>query len=138
MKVFVDTNIIIDVVLNRKPFVDHSRLILDAGWANRISLFTSSVSFVNVHYIVEKFTSKEKAMASTIHLNELFEVLNVDQTMIDQSIRIEPYDFEDAVQYFAAKSANCGCIISRDKKGFKQFDLPCMTPKEFLDAYFSS
>jgi predicted nucleic acid-binding protein len=136
VKVFVYTNVIIDVVLNRKPFVDHSRLILDAGWACRISLFTSSVSFVNVHYIVEKFTSKEKAMASAIYLNELFEVLNLDQTMIDQSILIDPYDFEDAIQYHAAKSANCDCIISRDKKGFQQFDLPCMTPKDFLDATF--
>jgi len=64
----------------------------------------------------------------------LTSISSVDQTIIDQGLKIDPFDFEDAVQYFSAKEAECEVIISRDKKGFKQFDMLCQTPKEFLDS----
>ena len=129
---FVDTNVLLDVVLNRKSYVDYARLLLNFGWEGRFDLFTSSVSLVNTHYIVQSNAGKSAGMKAVIHLKEIMDILNVDHEMINLAIACEPTDFEDAVQYFSAKAANCEVIVTRDRKGFKGFQLPIQTPKEFL------
>lgn len=134
MKVFVDTNVLLDVVLDRKPHVEYARLLLEAGWKGQFSLFTSSVSLLNMHYIVQANSGKAAGLNAVIHLKEIFSILNVDQKMIDQAVSCDPTDFEDAVQIFSAKSANCDVIITRDRKGFVGFDIEVKTPKEFFKA----
>jgi predicted nucleic acid-binding protein len=134
MNVFVDTNILLDVILNRSPFAQHSKLILELGLKKKIRPFTSATAISTAHYIIESNRDSKTAFEAVIRLNELFEIVEVNQNCINKSIACDPLDFEDATQYYCAKFANCEVIISRDKKGFKQFDIPCKSPKEFLDS----
>lgn len=135
-RIFLDSNVLIDLLLSREPFCANARAIFDLSISTKLELVTSSLSFLNTHYILSGAFGKEKALFALGQARKLVDLISVGETHVDQALTNPGSDFEDAVQYFAAKSANCGCIISRDKKGFKQFDLPCMTPKEFLDAYF--
>lgn len=137
MKVFVDTNVILDVALKRAEFFEHSRLILDLGWTGKLSLATTSVSVVNAQHIIERYGSKIAGVSAVIQIVEIFEILNSDKPIIQKALASEPLDFEDAAQYFSAKAAGCEVIISRDKEGFKAFDIPCFTPKEFLERCFN-
>ena len=63
----------------------------------------------------------------------MFTISNVDASVLEQAASIEPYDYEDAVQYLSALPSRPDVIITRDKRGFKDFDLMVMTPKEFIN-----
>lgn len=131
-KLFLDTNILIDSLLDRRPFSIHSKVIFQLAETNRVQLFSSSVSMVNTHYTVSKQWNQYRATNAINALRELVSVLSVDQVAIDLSLDNWP-DFEDAVQYHSA-CKHCDVIITRDKSGFKPFDFPVMTPKEFLET----
>lgn len=134
MKVFVDTNVLLDVILARQPFVDHSRLVLEAGEQGKVQLYTSSLSLMNVHYIVESSRSKPVARAAVMTLRSFIEVSAVDESTLDRALEIDSFDFEDAVQYFS-QDGICDVIVTRDKKGFREFRSPSLTPEEFLEKY---
>jgi predicted nucleic acid-binding protein len=133
-KIYLDTNVILDALFQRKPFDKDARQIFELADMQQIQLFTSADSMTNMYYLISKQFDKNTAYIALLKVKALTSISSVDQTIIDQGLKIDPFDFEDAVQYFSAKEAECEVIISRDKKGFKQFDMLCQTPKEFLDS----
>jgi predicted nucleic acid-binding protein len=133
-KIYLDTNVILDALFQRKPFDKDARQIFELADMQQIQLFTSADSMTNMYYLISKQFDKNTAYIALLKVRALTSISSVDQTIIDQGLKIDPFDFEDAVQYFSAKEAECEVIISRDKKGFKQFDMLCQTPKEFLDS----
>lgn len=133
-RIFLDTNILIDLLLERKPFQHEARSIFELGVSGEAELFASSLSFMNTHYTINKTFGQKRALEIVGQLRKLVNLLTLNEGNIDEAILNPGADFEDAVQYFSAKAANCDVIISRDRKGFKGFDIPCLTPKEFLDT----
>ncbi len=134
-RVFLDSNVLIDLLLSRKPFQLEARSVFELGIAGEVELFTSSLSFMNTHYIVSKTFGQKRALAVMSEARKLLSLLSVNENIVDAAIQNSGTDFEDAVQYYSAKAGQCDVIVSRDKSGFKDFDIPCKSPKEFIEIW---
>lgn len=132
MKLFLDTNVILDLIINRKPFFENIAKIVTLYEERKCVLVTSSVSFVNCNYILGKNVKKEKVLDNLKILRSFCSILEVSQTEIDISLNSNFNDFEDAVQHYCALKNNCNYIITRDSKDFKNSEIPAFTPTEFL------
>ena len=132
MRVFLDTNVMIDLIIKRQPFFTEVAEIVTFAEKNKIELFTSSLSFVNTFYVASKVNSKELVLETLKKFRIICDVTIIDELNIDKSLISDFEDFEDAVQYNSALYHNCNYILTRDKKGFEKSKIVVMTPSEFL------
>lgn len=132
MKLFIDTNVIIDVLAKREDFYVASASILTLLEKERASGFISAISFNNIYYILRKFSSKNKADKAIRTLLSTFETVSLDKKILTRTIDAGFNDFEDAIQFFSAIRCDADYIISRNVKDFPHDDIPVMTPEEFL------
>jgi predicted nucleic acid-binding protein len=132
MKLFLDTNVILDLIVNRKPFFEDIAKIVTLYEERKCVLVTTSVSLVNCNYILGKNIKKEKVLDNLKIFRSFCSILEVSQSEIDISLNSNFNDFEDAVQHYCALKNNCDYIITRDSKDFKNSEIPALTPTEFL------
>ena len=133
--VFIDTNILVDVFANRKPFVENSLKIYNLCIKRKIKLFTSSNTITTIHYILKKTISEDKARMAIEHIVEYANIIPVDITIIRKSLKSNHKDFEDAIQIVAAESiSDMDCIVTRDLKDYKNAQIDVLTPDEFLNT----
>lgn len=132
MKVFLDTNIIIDFCGQRVPFFNAAIHIFDMAKRGEIDIVVSSLSFVNAAYVLRKKFDKQTLGTKLEEVMDLCKVSKVDGDMIREAIKRQSYDFEDCVQYLSSKSRKADIIITRDVKGFADLDIPFMTAEEFV------
>lgn len=131
-KVFLDTNIILDLLAERIPFYEPIAKIVSLADRKELYLLTSPISFTTVEYVLSKFESKESALLKLQKFSILCQVAEANQETIDKSLFSLFSDFEDAVQYFCALQSNCDLILTRDKLDFKNSALPIFSASEFL------
>ncbi len=134
MKVFVDTNILLDVLAKREPFYRESVLIWTLSEEEKIKGFISTVSFTNIYYIVRKLHAHETAIRALNWLRASFRPVALDERILNQAIDAGFRDFEDAVQYYSAIHAGARCLVTRDTAHFPKDDLSVLSPSEFLAA----
>jgi predicted nucleic acid-binding protein len=97
MKLFLDANVVLDLILKRQPFFVPIAEIVTIAESKNFTLCLSSVTFVNVNYIACKFTDKKNVSESLKKLRILFDVLTISETEIDKALYSNFNDFEDAV-----------------------------------------
>ncbi len=133
MKIMCDTNIILDVLLEREPFVDDSYKVLSLCEKNRIDGFVSASSVTDIYYLVRKYThSTDLAYKAVGKLLEIVKVCSVTNNDVLTAFQKKAKDFEYCLMATCAKSIRCDCIVTRNKKGFEEFDIPLLTPSELL------
>ena len=132
MKLYLDTNVVIDLLTERIPFYDDIAKIIVLVENGELTLVISSVSFVTCEYVISKIKDKNTTIDLLKKFRIVCEVSNVDEINIDKSLFSNFNDFEDAVQYYSALNHKCDTIITRNKKDFKNSEIPVMTPEEFL------
>jgi len=130
---FIDTNIIIDIISYRLPFYHDSAKILDLAAKSQVNLFISALSYANIYYIAKKTTSHQDCIAIMKDLSTLITTIDVTKDIIDYSISSGFKDFEDSIQYYSAVSQkNINAIVTRNPKDFKLSEIPLLFPKEVL------
>jgi predicted nucleic acid-binding protein len=132
MNVFVDTNVLIDVLAKREPFYAHSVGVWTLAEQGRVKGFVSVISFNNIYYVARKLQTRQAVNRMMRFLRDTFEPVPLDKQILDQALDADFEDLEDAIQYFSAVRAASHCIVSRDAGAFPQSDLPVMAPAEFL------
>ena len=132
MKILFDTNIIIDVFLDRKPFSEHASYLMSKVERSEITGFLCASTVTTIHYLLSKYLDKEKAIESINSLMALFEVASVNRLVIENALQSKFIDFEDAVLHESARHAGAEYIITRNIKDFKKTKIPAFTPTEFL------
>jgi predicted nucleic acid-binding protein len=130
-KIFVDTNIILDLLQKREGFYPAAQQLFTLADAKQVKLYVSALTIANIHYILSK-QLKMEARKVLAMLNDLVEVLPLDGKIISLSLASPLPDFEDAIQYYTALENNLECIITRNKKDFINILLPIMTAGEYL------
>lgn len=130
--VFLDSDIILDVLAMRSPHYGDSAKIMSLVEKKNIAGFSSPLVFANLHYLLRKLKSKEYALQSLRKLRILMGVLPMDQSHIDHALNSDFDDFEDALQYFSAKSRKMDFIITRNKKDYRNSSISVCTPTEYL------
>ncbi len=128
----VDTNVIIDMLLNRED-ADAACAVIDGAERGEYILYICALSFTNIYYSLRKFLSKEQRISSLTQLREVLEIAIVDSNVIDCALKSGWNDFEDAVQNFSAElNPNISGIITRNTKDFKDSSLEIVDSRDFL------
>ena len=130
-KIFLDSDVILDMLLKRPGFYLPSANIIALAYERRINAVTSSVAFVIVHYFLDKYDRNNKFQLLT-RIRSVISILEVGETVIDLALKSGLNDFEDTVQYYTALKANVDFIITRNIKDYKQSTIPVLTPDQFL------
>jgi predicted nucleic acid-binding protein len=136
MRVLVDTNVLVDVVVERQPFYMDSVAIWTLAEQGQVTGLVSAISFTNIYYIVRRLEDVKKARRALHLVRDTFQVAECDQQAINQAIDVKVKDFEDAVQYVSAVRASADCLVSRNPRHFPTAkECPVLTPAEFLATY---
>ena len=135
MKIFLDTNILLDVFQGRAPYYDCSAQIWSLSESGKAEVFISAISFNNIHYIIRKHEGKDCAQKAVEVLNANFSMVPLTQSVMGKAIQSRLPDFEDAIQLFSALSIEADFIITRNLKDFPNDILPIATPEIFLAHY---
>jgi len=134
--VFIDTDVIVDFLTDRKPFSLQSAKIFSLIDQKKIRGCVSSLSFSNLYYVLRKFGTHKKVISSLKELAELVDILKVDSDIVKSALTSDFKDFEDSIQYFAAQEhKKIDFIITRNIKDYKDSSLPVMTPETFLVTF---
>lgn len=128
MKLYLDSNVVLDFLLNRQPFAEAAIDLLAAAEEGRVILSVSSLTFITAHYVVSKAVGKTAATVALASLFSRITTLAVDTQVINQALQAGMPDFEDAVQLFVALAAGVDAIVTRDPKGFPTQTLPILDP----------
>lgn len=131
-KVYFDTNILLDIALDRKPFVNDALILLELIENKKIFGYINSLSVVNIHYLVSKQKGKDIANQLIKDILQFFDVVNVDKKIIIEAINSTFIDFEDAVQEFSAVNSGIEIILTRNIKDFKNTNIIVLAPEQFL------
>ena len=132
MKILFDTNVILDVLLDRKPFSNDASYLLSKVEQSEIIGFLCATTVTTIHYLATKVLDKQAAIRHIQSLLSLFEIAPVNRLVLENALDSKFSDFEDAVLYEAACHAGAEHIITRDISGFKSSQLPVYTPNEFI------
>lgn len=128
---FLDTNVIIDVLANRMPHAHAATRLFDLAVKGKANLFISALSYSNIYYIIHKTTTHKKLISVLQDLYDITETLEVSDKIIGAALKSGFDDFEDAVQYHTALSSKkVNAIVTRDLKGFQKSELSVLTPDE--------
>lgn len=135
MNVLIDTNIAIDVLIQREPFYEQSQLILLASEKKLISGFISATTITDIFFIINK-TIKNKDISKNLLKKLVFdtvEVAAVDKSIITQALKSSWDDFEDCVQYYVGESIYADYIVTRNPDDFTNENITVLSPEELLD-----
>lgn len=130
-KIFVDTNILVDLIADRRPFSKFAIELFNKAEEKKVKLYTSSHSIVTTHYLLKKYID-EKELREVLHnILDYLNVVAIDIDIIKKGLRSKHKDFEDAVQIITAYSIEkIDCIVTRNTRDFKDSEIPVLTPDE--------
>ena len=130
-KVFLDTNIIVDLIADRKPFSKYSIEIFKKAGEKKIKLFTSSHSIATTHYLLKKYLEEKILRDVLYNLLDYMTVIPVDTDVLKKGLRSKHKDFEDSIQILCASSVEkIDCIVTRNIKDFRDSEILVLTPDE--------
>lgn len=135
MKVIVDTNIILDVLLEREPFFNQAVNIFCLIEESRIDAFICATTVTAIDYLLIKSLPVKNARTALRDLISMFEIATVNRPVIERALVSKINDFEDAVLEESGRMAGVNCIITRNVKDFKASTLKVYDPIEFLAAF---
>ncbi len=135
-KVLIDTNVILDIALNRKPFVKKSGEFLQHIEKVKIPAYISATPVTDIYFIAQRNTSHNKAIKFLKNLFELVEIAGVESVSILNALNSKMKDFEDAVQIETAKQNDIPIIITRNQADFNNSGLKIYSPEEFLNLNY--
>jgi len=135
-KVFVDTNILIDLVLRRDPFYEEAAILFSMADLKLITLSVSSLTIANAGYILLKQLGPSKSKALLRKIRLIVEILPLNDKIIDLALNDDSFsDLEDGFQYFTAVENRQDYILTRNLQDFKNSKLPTMTAKQFTKSF---
>ncbi|MEI8099607.1 MAG: PIN domain-containing protein [Sediminibacterium sp.] len=130
-KIFVDTNILVDMLADRKPFSKYAIEIFNAAENKKVKLFTSSHSIATTYYLLKKFIDDSSLRKTLLGLIEFMTVISVDTEVLTKGLRSKQKDFEDSIQIYCATSIDkMDCIVTRNVKDFKACEILVLTPND--------
>jgi predicted nucleic acid-binding protein len=139
MDIFLDTDVIIDYMADRKPFSDNMEKVFALIENKKIKGHTSSLCFSNLFYLLCQDLSKTRTIALLKDLSGVLNILKVDEDSILKALDSEFTDLEDAIQFFTTTDyKRIDLILTRNIKDYKYSTLPVMTPETLLKTYIQT
>jgi len=135
MKILLDTNVVLDLLLARNPFLEEAREIFILLENHTLQGYICATTVTTLHYLIGREKSKQEANKIIENILKLFSVTEVNKEILLLACDQNGIDYEDAVIYSSSEKNQIDHIITRDKRGFKNAQTSILTPKEFLAFY---
>ncbi len=132
MRALLDTNILLDVLLNRVPWQAEADAILHASREGRLITVVSALTIANAFYVGRRSVGTEAARAGVRDCLAAFEVVALDRDLLEAADAWPGSDFEDNIQVESAIRAGVDCIVTRDPRGFAGSPISVLTPADLL------
>ena len=128
-RILFDTNVVLDVLLDRQPYAEASSAAWTAVETGISEGMLAAHAVTTIHYLVRKELGNVNAGRVVAAILRVFAVAAVDGTVVQEALQLPFSDFEDAVTAAAARVAGCECIVTRDPKGFRGSPVRSLTPE---------
>lgn len=132
MKILIDANIFLDVILIRQPHYEDSAKVWSLVSEKKMTGFISAISINNLHYILLKQRDLKSVGKLIDQLLVEFDVIPLTDQVIREARKIEEKDFEDMIQFVSAGRSSCDYIVTRNVKDFPKKDIVSIEPVNFL------
>ena len=134
MRILFDTNVVLDVMLNRDPHAETSAEILSRVEAGDLTGCICATTVTTIHYLAARAVGAEQALVEVRKLLSLFEVASVNRAILETALDLGFSDYEDAVLHEAACAVDAQGIVTRNPRHFKSATLPVYRPEELSRA----
>ena len=131
MKIFLDTNVLLDIFMRREPFYDASAQVVYACESGRFTGGFTTLTACNIAYALRKQMSGVRMIQAIRQLASIIEPIGTSVESLLKSLESSNNDFEDTVQANCAHEWHANAVITRDKTGFADCTIPVFTPTEF-------
>ena len=133
MRAYVDTNILVDLVLARQEFLPDAQRVFALGYADEVELMVSALSFVNTIYLGKKYKFPSEEVLSKLRMiADFVDVVDLRGQNVIDMLDCGWKDYEDATQHRSAVEEQADCIVTRNKKDYKASTIDVVTPAEFF------
>ncbi len=132
MRVLLDTDVILDLLLDRAPFAEHTARLMELNEQQVFEAYVSAITPVNVFYIGRKLIGGEATRRGIAELLVTVRICQVDASVLQNALALPFADYEDAVQHSAATASLLDAIVTRNTADYRAATLPVYTPDAFL------
>lgn len=137
MKVFLDTNVLIDFLAKRPDFFEEACNLINLGIKGDIKLYTTSLSFATCTFVCRKILGYNGVIKALQILESYISIVEMNASQCHHALFSNMPDYEDMLQFEAAYEAGCDLIITRNKKHFPSEGLQVLEPAEFFNKYWT-
>jgi predicted nucleic acid-binding protein len=134
-RILFDTNVVLDVLLDRKPWAEMSAAVWSVVESGSCEGMLAAHAVTTIHYMLRKENGSAGAKRVISAILRVFRVAAIDGAVLGDALQLPFSDFEDAVTAAAARLANCDYIVTRDPKGFRGSPVPPFTPEAILPLF---
>lgn len=138
MRLFLDINVILDVLADRAPWFEDSAMVLSLLDGSEVEGLVAAHSVTTLYYLTSKHLGHKRAVAALIDLLDHVTVTPLDQDVLLRALSLGWADVEDAVQGLSAQRANADFLVTRNPSDFQAASVPVVTPKQLLATLASS
>lgn len=131
-KVFVDTEVILDLLARRIPHFHFSAVLFTFAEMKKLELYTTPLIIANTFYILRKQLGNESAKNALRKLRILLHIIDSTESIIDKALNSDFSDFEDAIQYYTALEYGIPVILTRNIRDYKKASIVVQTPESYL------
>ena len=133
-KVFIDTNVMVDLLAKREPFYEAAKQLFSLVDLGKCVAVVAPISFSTAAYLLERKLNYDKLSQLLREFASIVEIAGIDERIVRKSLATNSRfrDIEDAMQHYAAIQSECDCIITRNVKDFTSSDIPVYLPVDFL------
>ena len=133
MTLFLDTNVLLDVLAQRAPWVTDAAALLSLVDTGQVEGVVAAHAVTTLHYLLRNHLGREKASATLVELVDLVTIATVDESVIQKGLGFGGQDFEDAIQAVCALQAGADYFVTRNRQDFSALSIPVVTPSEVLN-----
>lgn len=130
MRVLIDTNVVLDFLQEREPFVENAARLFERIDAGEIEEFIAATTITNIYYIIRRVAERVVAQDAITQVLSDLNICAVNLEVLEQALMLNFEDFEDAVQYACAVMHNVDAIVTRDASGFINAEIPVVLPED--------
>jgi predicted nucleic acid-binding protein len=133
-KVFLDTNVVVDLLGEREPYYDAAAKIATLADKGKIEVFVSALTYSTVYYLLSRFENKTQVKEKIRKFKLISQTSDLTDNIIDKGLSSNFNDFENALQNYSALKMDCKIMITRNGKDFKESEIPVLSPDEYLKS----
>ena len=133
-KLFLDTNIVVDLLGEREPYYESAAKIATLADKGSVQIIVSALTYSTTYYLLTRYEKGEIVREKIRKFKIIAETSDLTDKIIDKGLSSKFSDFEDSLQYYCALKAECNMVITRNGKDFKESEIPVLTPNEYLSS----